>query len=211
MLDSQSLLVRNLEFSLDHVFDADATQEAVYDVVGKERIGKVLNGYNVCVLAYGQTGSGKTYTMFGPDEVLADWRGSSPEKHGLALRAIGDLFEAAANIANASVTCSYVEVYNDQCNDLLGRQRALPLREGPTKQPYIEGLLEESVGSLDAAMEALARGSKSRTVAQMRMNARSSRSHAVFSLTLRSGGVATSGGAGTDGGRASRRRQASWF
>ena len=31
----------------------------------QERVARVLEGYNVCILAYGQTGSGKTHTMFG--------------------------------------------------------------------------------------------------------------------------------------------------
>ena len=200
VLDSQQLLVRNLEFSLDHVFDEKATQSAVYDVVARESIAKVASGFNVCVLAYGQTGSGKTHTMFGPDEVLADWRGSgSQEKHGIALRAITDLFEAAGGAGDAAVTASYIEVYNDQCNDLLSGRRALPLREGPTKQPYVEGLAEENVTSMDAAMEALARGSRARTVAQMRMNLRSSRSHAVFSLTVRRGGGGAQGGGASSG------------
>ena len=112
----KAILVRNLEFSLDWVFDRDAAQADVYEVVGRERVARVMDGYNVCILAYGQTGSGKTHTMFGPDEVLSDWR-SSAEMHGLALRGISDLFAAASSGktsgASYTVTCSYVEVYND--------------------------------------------------------------------------------------------------
>lgn len=201
VLGPNELLVRNLEFSLDHVFDSKATQQAVYEAVGKDPTSRVPRGLNVCVIAYGQTGSGKTHTMFGPDEVLTNWRSAPVENHGIALRAMQDLFEATTGIANASVLCSYVEVYNDQCNDLLGQKKALPLREGPTKEPYIEGLTFERVDSLDSAMEVLSRGSKSRTVAQMRMNARSSRSHAVFALSLHSGGPNDGGSeAGGDGG-----------
>ena len=44
------------------VFDADASQEDVYEVVGRERVARVTEGFNVCILAYGQTGSGKTHT-----------------------------------------------------------------------------------------------------------------------------------------------------
>ena len=53
------MLVRNLEFELDWVFDARSLQQDVYDRVAGERVGQVLKGYNVAVLAYGQTGSGK--------------------------------------------------------------------------------------------------------------------------------------------------------
>ena len=220
----RAILVRNLEFSMDWVFGRDATQADVYEVVGRERVARVVDGYNVCIVAYGQTGSGKTHTMFGPDEVLTDWR-SSAEVHGLALRGISDLFAAVssgrAGGVSYTVTCSYVEVYNDGCvcpfrilgwarptdqprpthraqsqrsqlgtrasrsvNDLLGRQKGLPLREARGGGVLVEGLVAEEVTSLDGAMEALQRGNDSRTTAQMAMNLRSSRSHAVFSLTL---------------------------
>ncbi len=53
----RTVQVRNLEFSLDWVWDADATQEEVYEIVGRERVARVLQGYNVCLLAYGQTGA----------------------------------------------------------------------------------------------------------------------------------------------------------
>jgi hypothetical protein len=197
------VLVRNLEFSLDWVFDSDAPQESVYHIVGRQRVGRVVEGYNVAIIAYGQTGSGKTHTMFGPEEVLTDWQAALPEMHGLALRAISDLFAATDASASASapvpaggasehvvehgrwsVGCSFVEVYNDCVNDLLGGRKALPMREGPNGVD-IQGLTVEEAPSVAAAMQALTRGSSNRTVAQMRMNLRSSRSHAVFSLSLR--------------------------
>ena len=42
-----------------------ASQEDIYDNIGKSSIDLALNGYNICIFAYGQTGSGKTYTMTG--------------------------------------------------------------------------------------------------------------------------------------------------
>ena len=233
VIGSQGILVRNLEFSLDAVFDGHSSQEDVYSMAGRERVAKVMEGYNVCMIAYGQTGSGKTHTMFvrkirgpnqtasrhsdhkprasrhrdrvshadclrcaacvaaqGPDEVLAGWRQAPSDKHGLALRAMADLFDAAAAAAYV-VRCSYLEVYNDACNDLLGSRQALPIREAPSRAPYVEGLAAEEVTCLDEAMVCLARGSAGRTTAQMSMNLRSSRSHAVFSLSVeRRGGEA---------------------
>lgn len=59
----KSIQARNLEFSLDWVWDKDATQEEVYALVGSARVARVMEGCNVCLIAYGQTGSGKTYTM----------------------------------------------------------------------------------------------------------------------------------------------------
>ena len=188
-----SILVRNLEFTLDHIFDERASQEEVYEVVGRDRVAQVVKGFNVCLVAYGQTGSGKTHTMFGPEEVLTNWRGSPADQHGIALRAMSDLFEAAAADAY-TITCSYVEVYNDTCVDLLAREKkALPLRELPSGTPFVAGLTEEEVASVDSALSALSRGTAARATAQMSMNARSSRSHAVFSLALRGSAGATDG------------------
>lgn len=59
----KDVCVRNLEFSLDWVFDSDAEQEAVYEIVGEHRVALVPQGYNVCLLAYGQTGSGKVSAL----------------------------------------------------------------------------------------------------------------------------------------------------
>ena len=192
--EPRAILARNLEFSLDGVFDRDASQESVYALVAQPRVARVSEGVNACVIAYGQTGSGKTHTMFGPDEVMSDWKSAAAEKHGIALRAIADLFETAGRTASCTVECTYIEVYNDTCNDLLGKQRALALREAKGGL-LVEGIRTEEVTDLDCAMKALARGNDSRTTAQMSMNQRSSRSHALFSLTLKSisGGDAVRG------------------
>lgn len=47
-------------FEFDKVFDRYATQEDVYEDVGKGLIDDVLDGFNAAIIAYGQTGSGKT-------------------------------------------------------------------------------------------------------------------------------------------------------
>ena len=101
---------------------------------------------------------------------------------------MSDLFASAAGSGVSNMACTYVEVYNDQCNDLLGGTKRLALREGTHGAPYVDGLVQERVASLDEAMEALSKGNARRTVAQMKMNQRSSRGHAVFTLEVTSGG-----------------------
>ena len=153
----KALRVRALEFCLDWIFDADATQEEVYERVGRERVERVLTGCNACLMAYGQTGSGKTHTMFGPDEVLTNWS-SSTEQHGLALRAISDLFEGLSHSTSSSsflVSCSYLEVYNDSVNDLLGGRKNLQLRDSPSHGTVVDGLAAEVVASAEETMGAL--------------------------------------------------------
>jgi hypothetical protein len=183
----QDVQVRNFEFSLDYVFDSDASQEEVYEIMAEQRVAMVQKGYSVCLLAYGQTGSGKTHTIYGPDEVLDDWEGSDPDLHGLAPRSIRDFFEGVADApadAQFIISCSYCEVYNDDVNDLLSGRKKLALRESTEQRVKVEGLSSEVVTSPQEVMAVLARGNASRVTAAMKMNARSSRSHAVFILSL---------------------------
>jgi len=43
-------------FTFDYVFDENASQQDVYEKIGKSVIHDALSGYNSCVFAYGQTG-----------------------------------------------------------------------------------------------------------------------------------------------------------
>lgn len=45
-----------------------ASQNRVYNDIGKEMLQHAFEGYNVCIFAYGQTGAGKSYTMMGKQE-----------------------------------------------------------------------------------------------------------------------------------------------
>ena len=62
---------RNLEFSLEHVFDQFQPQDEVFRIAAQGHITSVLEGFNACLIAYGQTGAGKTFTMTGGTEGYA--------------------------------------------------------------------------------------------------------------------------------------------
>ena len=182
--EQRTCTVRNLEFSLDWVFDEDAAQEDVYEVAARERVAGVLDGYNATLLAYGQTGSGKTHTMYGPPEVLASFEGAAYDDYGLVPRACEQIFEAidAADVeAGYIVQCSYLEVYNDRINDLLAGRKNLAVRER-SRGVVVDGLHFEAVDGLASTMAVLQAGDANRVVAAMKMNPRSSRGHAVFAL-----------------------------
>ena len=97
---SRVVQVRNLEFSLEWVFDERASQETTFDIAGRGIVEAVLGGSSSTLLAYGQTGSGKTHTVFGPDDVFGETV-SSPsslarEAVGLLPRACAALFDGMA-------------------------------------------------------------------------------------------------------------------
>ena len=90
------------------------------------------------------------------------------------------------------MTVTYVEIYSEQPRDLL-LPEATPLyerpnvqiREDPRGRIFVEGLREVKVGSIDELMGVLNHGSMIRQTDATAINARSSRSHAVFTITLR--------------------------
>lgn len=90
------------------------------------------------------------------------------------------------------MTVTYVEIYNEQPRDLL-LPEATPLyeranvqiREDPRGRIFVEGLKSVKVSSIDELMGVLNHGSIIRQTDATAINARSSRSHAVFTINLR--------------------------
>lgn len=71
---------------VDHIFDVNASNSDVFNVVVKPIVNAAVNGFNGTVFAYGQTSSGKTYTMMGGTEEL-----------GIIPLAIQYMFDTIAN------------------------------------------------------------------------------------------------------------------
>ncbi|XP_062850951.1 kinesin-like protein KIF15 [Trichomycterus rosablanca] len=177
-------------FTYDHVADMDTTQESVFSCVAKNIVQSCMNGYNGTIFAYGQTGSGKTFTMLGPNE-LADF---SDELRGVIPRSFEYLFflisrevEKSAGAKSFLCKCSFIEIYNEQIFDLLDSASAsLFLREDIKKGVFVEGAVEKYAASAAEAYQVLSMGWRNRRVASTSMNRESSRSHAVFTMTLES-------------------------
>ena len=158
-----------------------ASQQTLYEDLGRELLDKSFEGFNTCIFAYGQTGSGKSYSMMGYGED----RGIIPLICEALFTRIGQLQDADANLT-CTVEVSYTEIYQEKVRDLLnpGNKGALRVREHLATGPYVEGLSQLAVQSF-ADIEALMdEGTKARTVAATNMNETSSRSHAVFTLVL---------------------------
>jgi len=181
-------------FTVDEVIDsqhgdANGTQSAVFNRVGRELMNSSLKGFNVCIFAYGHTGSGKTYTMLGQSSRDTDsW--------GLLPRFISEIFKTHANDPRKDqtrYTCEFYEVYNEQIRDLLtpvrtDRQRRVHVH--PKHGVRIDSLLQSVVNTPEEALALVNFGNQMRTVAATTMNERSSRSHAIFTFKyeIESGG-----------------------
>ncbi|MES1912761.1 MAG: hypothetical protein MHM6MM_004986 [Cercozoa sp. M6MM] len=171
---------RSHDFAFDAVFGANSSQEAVFSGVAAPLIPRILQGFNATIFAYGQTGSGKTHTMQG--EMEGDFQGLIP-------RLLHALFNAIAE-SNSSLEftlkVSNVEIYCEKLRDLLGtgENTKLRIRESKTAGMYIEGVNEVYVSSPQEVLALLERGQLRRACSATGMNAASSRSHSVLSVTV---------------------------
>ncbi|XP_037551279.1 kinesin-like protein KIF15-B [Nematolebias whitei] len=177
-------------FTYDHVADMDTSQDSVFNSVAKNIVESCMNGYNGTIFAYGQTGSGKTFTMLGPSEMdnfTDELRGVIPRSFEYLFFLINREVERSGKSKSFLCKCSFIEIYNEQIYDLLDTASAsLFLRENIKKGVFVEGAVEKFVNSAAEAYKVLSMGWRNRRVASTSMNRESSRSHAVFTMTLES-------------------------
>ncbi|CAN2389652.1 microtubule motor activity, partial [Pristimantis euphronides] len=177
-------------FTFDHVANLDATQESVFSSVAKNIVESCMNGYNGTIFAYGQTGSGKTFTMLGPsdsDNFTHNLRGVIPRSFEYLFFLMNREKEKAGDGKSFLCKCSFIEIYNEQIFDLLESASAgLCLREHIKKGVFVVGAVEQVIISAAEAYQVLSTGWRNRRVASTSMNRESSRSHAVFTVTIES-------------------------
>lgn len=154
------------------------SQFETYQLIGKEILDHTLSGYNTCIFAYGQTGSGKSYTMMGNEE-----------DPGIIPRTCENLFQEISKFdftEKAQIKVSYFEIYNEQVRDLLASsEKPLRVREDPKTGPYVDQLSEFPIETFAEFKKFMQAGNENRTVASTKMNDQSSRSHAVFTIHVR--------------------------
>ena len=190
--DRQSILFKKQTFTLDYVFGPDFDQLKLYQSTAAPMLKSFLEGYNVTIMAYGQTGSGKTHTMGTSDSC----RGNE-ENQGLLPRFLLDLFENLQDLRDEEqvqykIRVSFLEIYGEDVHDLtVGaaelssiERPSLPVRENDQGQVFVQGLQEKDIFSVEEALGVLYDGTQNRSTGATNMNSGSSRSHAVFTITL---------------------------
>ena len=192
-------------FSFDRAFGPAASQAEVYEACGP-LIRCVADGYDVCLLAYGQTGSGKTHTMSGPPrgkrtflrktDEDADEGLESLESLGVNYRALDDVFRvvrAREPVAEHVVTVSVLEIYNEECRDLLAQRGGTKIdvagfgatnagserARNRAAADNVPDAVARVARDADDVFAAMREGEANRSVGATAMNARSSRSHSV--------------------------------
>ncbi|RMD42569.1 hypothetical protein DV735_g2543, partial [Chaetothyriales sp. CBS 134920] len=177
------ITTKNYPFSFDKVFSPGSNNAEIFDEIS-QLIQSALDGYNVCIFAYGQTGSGKTFTMSSED--------------GMIPRALRQIYSTSKELESRgwtySMEGSFVEVYNEELRDLLGKEGDSH-STAPTKKHDIRHDMQKcettitdvTTVKLDSEQHVegiLEQAMSRRSVAATKANERSSRSHSVFILKL---------------------------
>ncbi|MCJ8741735.1 hypothetical protein PDJAM_G00074060 [Pangasius djambal] len=167
-------------FTFDSVYDWNSKQVDLYDETFRPLVDSVLLGFNGTIFAYGQTGTGKTYTMEGVR--------NDPEKRGVIPNSFEHIFTHISRSQNQQylVRASYLEIYQEEIRDLLAKDqsRRLELKERPDTGVYVKDLssfVTKSVREIEHVMNV---GNQNRSVGSTNMNEHSSRSHAIFVITV---------------------------
>ena len=176
------------EYSFDHVFGPESSQEDVFAEV-KDMCSSLLLGVSATVFAYGQTGAGKTYTMLG-----------TKENPGVNYRAVDSIFQERSRLELAgwkyTFSVSLLEVYNENIYDLLATvdapRKPLAVRmkrndSAPSSSAtwHVAGLKQHPVKNLEDVFRFLTLGNKRRALGSHDLNDKSSRSHLIFTLAVR--------------------------
>ncbi|KAB1252259.1 Kinesin-like protein KIF27 [Camelus dromedarius] len=180
----QIIIGRDRIFTFDFVFGKNSTQDEVYNTCIKPLVLSLIEGYNATVFAYGQTGSGKTYTI-GGGHVASIVEGQK----GIIPRAIQEIFQNISENPSIdfNVKVSYIEVYKEDLRDLLELETSvkdLHIREDEKGNTVIVGAKECQVESADEVLSLLEMGNAARHTGTTQMNEHSSRSHAIFTISV---------------------------
>ncbi|KAH9758156.1 kinesin-like protein KIN-4A [Citrus sinensis] len=187
-------------FTFDHVYGSTGSpSSAMFDECIAPLVDGLFQGYNATVLAYGQTGSGKTYTM-GTGFKDGYQTGIIP----LVMNVLFSKIETLKDQTEFQLHVSFIEILKEEVRDLLdppclnkpdtanghtGKvtvpgKPPIQIRETSNGVITLAGSTEVSVSSLKEMAACLEQGSLSRATGSTNMNNQSSRSHAIFTITL---------------------------
>lgn len=170
------------QFTFDAAYDQESKQKDLYEETFAPLVNSVLEGFNGTIFAYGQTGAGKTFTMEGVK--------NDPELEGVIPRSFRHIFDTIANAPEDErylVRASYLEIYQEEIRDLLSKDhmtKRLELRERPDCGVYVKDLSPFVCKSRTEIEHVMSVGNANRTVGATNMNEHSSRSHAIFLVTV---------------------------
>uniref|UniRef100_A0A2P2M7H5 Kinesin-like protein n=1 Tax=Rhizophora mucronata TaxID=61149 RepID=A0A2P2M7H5_RHIMU len=187
-------------FTFDHVYGSTgSSSSAMFEECVTPLVDGLFQGYNATVLAYGQTGSGKTYTM-GTGFKDGCQTGIIPQ----VMNVLFSKIETLKHQTEFQLHVSFIEILKEEVRDLLDPNSLnksetanghtgkvsvpgkppIQIRETSNGVITLAGSTEISVSSFKEMAACLEQGSMSRATGSTNMNNQSSRSHAIFTISL---------------------------
>lgn len=160
---------------------------STWDITVAPHIKSLFQGLDVTIFAYGVTGTGKTHTMRGGLK-LAD-RGVIPRLLSGVYRRAKKITKDSNGETSVAVALSYYEIYNDKVFDLLEPPEkrtpsGLPLRAEANGKTIVAGLSERPCQDVRDFERLYIESNNNRITAATKLNAHSSRSHAILRVKL---------------------------
>ncbi|KAJ6162736.1 hypothetical protein N7497_002715 [Penicillium chrysogenum] len=184
--DKKLAALRDRDNVFNGVYDAEVSQQELFDAEVAPTIKHLLNGFDVTLFAYGVTGTGKTHTMRG-GKTLAD-RGVIPRLLSGIYRRSRKIEKDSNGETTVQVALSYYEIYNDKVFDLFEppekrTMSGLPLRDNGGKT-VVCGLSEKPCTTLKEFEQLYDQANTNRSTSATKLNAHSSRSHAILGVKV---------------------------
>ena len=205
---------RTHQFAVDRAFSPSADQAQVFAAV-EPFVQSAIDGYQVCVFAYGQTGSGKTHTVVGEPngpgrgllgraldlifreiDDLSQHRGWTFE--AVSLQAYEIYLDKVYDLLDDSVSSSSAQQHHNKVNNrrsssmfLGGGASSIDVKDKALEvvatggDVYVKGLSEVTATTDAKAASILNAATRRRRTSATKSNAKSSRSHCVFSMSFK--------------------------
>ena len=160
------------QYKFSQVFGPESIQNEVFNGMVSPMLDRYLNGDSCVLFAYGMTNSGKTHTIQG-----------NKKDPGILPLLIKSVMNKLKDDNGWNLSISMLEIYQEKIHDLLNKSRShLAIRDinGRVDVPK----LSNHEISLDNAFKLMNKAAKNRTNSSTFMNKGSSRSHAIYTLTL---------------------------
>ena len=150
-------------YAYDFLYDMESESTAVFEEMCKPLVEGLLQGYNGTLFAYGQTGSGKTFSMMGIPEAP----GVIPLSAARIFEVRNELLESLGEGATVTVHASYVQIYREVLQDLIGKDvvEELKIRRDPLIGTYVQGLTEHELHSPSGLTKLIDFGNERRATA----------------------------------------------
>ncbi|CAM9397998.1 unnamed protein product, partial [Ectocarpus fasciculatus] len=162
------------QYVFNRVFAPGAEQGAVFEHSALPLLRRFEDGESCVLFAYGITNAGKTHTIQG-----------STQEPGILPRIVDELFRDSSPTEKIELHLSMMEIYQEQIYDLLSKKREkLSIRDGHGKLE-VPKLSHHKLASAGDAVRLMNQGSSKRCQSKTKLNAESSRSHAMYSITMK--------------------------